>query len=786
MSAGRAPWRRSFGVVVRGGGPARRGEIGPLACTRRTRTAIGAAVAGALLVGCGAAPTPTPPAAAAARHLVLVTIDTLRADRLGAYGSSVPTPNFDRLAREGVRALDASTHVPITRPAHTSLLTGLYPAEHGIRDNISLPLATTVPTLAEVLAARGFSTAAFVSSFVLAKQSGLDRGFQHYDDTFDSAGDGDAAMFLNTVQRRGDATLAHVEGWLDARSPDAKNARLALWVHLYDPHDPYEPPEPYASRFADRPYDGEVAWTDELLGRLRAILEARGLWSNAVVVVMADHGEALGEHGETGHGFFAYETTLKIPFVIRAPGLPAGATVSGIVRTIDVMPTVLDLLGFGTAGNGPPGAPASSTQASGPPASGTPASGAAASGAAAEGAPAPLPHTTGESLVANLKAGGPPIAHTTYAESLTPLVHYQWSDLRVLRQGSWKYILAPRPELYDLAGDPGETRDLSTVQPAKARALRAALEAALRDERAHAVDVGAAGSAAAALSAEALQKLGALGYVSPGAAAGTTAQGADPKDKIAEFSTLNALMRDGLTLLRARQFAASAAKLTELRKAGAGSFQVHFYLGRALAGLGRGREAEVSLTRAIELMPSFGQAHQALADARIARKDLRGALDALQQGIAALPRDAALVDRAGQVWQQLGDRTQALASYRRVMELAPRDALVRWRAGGVLLDQGRPAEALALYREATTLDPSVGDYWNSLGMVLGGNGQHEDAARAFRQAAAREPKNARYAYNLGLVLQRAGNPDAREWFTRTLALDPGFGAARQRLSELPR
>ncbi|MEP7116717.1 MAG: sulfatase-like hydrolase/transferase [Acidobacteriota bacterium] len=716
----------------------------------RGRTQGAIAVAVALLAGCGARPAPAPTSVVTARHLVLVTIDTLRADRLGAYGASLPTPNFDRLAREGVRALDASTHVPITRPAHTSLLTGLYPAEHGIRDNISLPLAANVPTLAEVLAARGFTTAAFVSSFVLGKQSGLDRGFSYYDDAFDAGGDPDATLFVNSVQRRGDATLARLEAWLDGRSAEATEARTALWVHLYDPHDPYEPPEPYATTYADRPYDGEVAWTDSLLGRLRGLLEARHLWNDAVVVVMADHGEALGEHGETGHGFFAYETTLKIPFVIRAPGLPAGTTVAGTVRTIDVMPTVLELLGVSGGGSG-----------------------------------SALPHMTGTSLVANLAAGGPAIAHATYAESLTPLVHYQWSDLRVRREGSWKYILAPRPELYDLATDPGEARDLSATQPARARALRAALETTLREERDRAVAAGGP-SPAAALSADTLQKLGALGYVSPGAVAGSTAQGADPKDKIGEFTTLNALMRDGLTLLHDRDYAASATKLTALRDAGAGSFQVHFYLGRALAELGRGREAEASFERAIALMPSFGQAHLALADVRLARKDPRGALAAVQAGSAVLPRDAALVDRAGQIWQQLGDRAQALAAYRQVMTLAPGDALVRWRAGGLLLEQGQADEALRLYREATVLDPTVGDYWNSIGMVLGGSGQHGAAASAFREAATRDPKNARFAYNLGLVLQRAGSAEAREWFTRTLALDPGFRPARQRLAELPR
>jgi choline-sulfatase len=699
------------------------------------------AVLVAFVAGCGSPPA-APPAAAVPRHLIIVTIDTLRADRLGAYGSTtVPTPHFDRLAREGVRALDATAHVPITRPSHASLFTARYPAEHGVRDNISLPLDASVPTLAETLKAQGFSTAAFVSTFVLSSPSGLDRGFDHYDDRFETPG-GDETLMISTVQRRGDETLTRMEQWLDARPPDARAKRTALWVHLYDPHDPYEPPEPFATRFADRLYDGEVAWTDTLLGRLRASLEARQLWDDALVVVTADHGEALGEHDETGHGFFAYETTLKVPLVMRGPGVPANRTIDGTLRLVDVAPTVLDLMKLPV-----------------------------------------LTGVTGASIVPALADGAAPVAHITYAESLTPLVHYQWSDLRVLRDGQWKYILAPRPELYDLAADPGETRDLASSNTATARRLRAGLETLLRAERDRALSPD---TAAPALSAETLQKLGALGYVSPGAAKGSVAQGADPKDKIAEFRTLSTLMREGLELLNRQQFAQSAARFAALRKAGADSFQLHFYNARALVGLGRLRDAEQSFERTIAIMPSFSQAHLGLADVRVALRNPRGAIDALQRGQRDAPNDPQLFDREGQLWQQSGDLERAATAYQKVAALAPKDALVRWRMGEILISQQQPERALALFREATTLDPDVADYWNSLGMVLGGGGQHDEAARAFTEATTRAPKNARYAYNLGLVLMRAGRPEAAEWFRRTISLDPSFVPARQRLAELSR
>ena len=711
--------------------------------TPRSTLAGAIAALAILMAGCGTSNAPAPAAARpTARHLVVVTIDTLRADRLGAYGSAtVPTPNLDRLAREGARALDASTHVPITRPSHTSLFTARYPSDHGVRDNIARPLAAEVPTLAELLHGQGFATAAFVSSVVLAKQSGLNRGFDTYDDRFDT--DTRDVTFLDAVQRRGDATIGAVERWLDGRSPEAQAKRTALWVHLYDPHDPYEPPEPFATQFRGREYDGEVAWTDALIGRLRATLEAHHLWDDAVVVVAADHGEALGEHGETGHGFFVYETTIKVPLVLRGPGVTPGTTIGGPFRLIDVAPTALTLLGL----------PAF---------------------------PAPV---TGRDLTSSLGGAAAPIAGTTYAESLTPLLHYQWSDLRAWRDGSMKYILAPRPELYDLAADPGETKDLSASQPAVARKLRAALEAVLRAERDKAT---APGDATAEIPAEMLQKLGALGYVSPGAAKDTVAQGADPKDKIAEFQTLNGLMRDGLAALEAKRFAESAATFARLRKAGADSFQVHFYEGRALAGLGRARDAEARFARTLELMPTYGEAYLELANTWVARKDLAQALAVLTRGQAAVPKEPSLVEREGQILQARGDLPGALAAYARAATLAPTDALLRWRQGEVLLAMRRPAEALTQYREATTLDPSVADFWNTLGMVEGGAGRHDQAAEAFRQAATREPRNAQYAYNLGLVLMRAGRAEARQWFEQALVRDPAFRPARERLAELSR
>jgi choline-sulfatase len=696
----------------------------------RVRVCVVASLSAA--AACTAKTTPAP---RAARNLVLVTIDTLRADRLGAYGSTtVATPNLDRLAREGAVALHASAQVPLTRPSHVSLLTGLYPAEHGIRDNVSPPLRAGVPLLAEILQHRGFRTGAFVSSIVLSKQSGLARGFDTYSDRFD-IGDDDA-RFLNTIQKRGDTTMAEAAAWL--RQPGSQ-PRFA-WVHLYDPHDPYEPPEPYATRYAGRLYDGEVAWSDELIGRLDAVLAETGLRNDTLLVVTADHGEGLDEHGEAVHGFFVYETTLHVPLIVRGPRVRPGTRIEGVTRSIDVMPTVLDLLGLASA----------------------------------------TPTVSGRSLAPAL-TGKALTDEPTFAESLTPLIHYGWSDLRALRDGKWKYILAPRPELYDLDRDPGELKNLADEDPKRARAYRSGIEQQLRLERAARPGPE---SATAAVPPDMLEKLGALGYVS-GSASTERASGADPKDKIEEYKTLNTLMREGLVGLRERRYADSLARFQSLFGHGVDSFESHYYAARALTGLERWPEAAIHYEAAITKLPSYTAAYLGLADARLAEGQVDQALDAVRRGEKAAPDDPRLIEREGDIERRRGGRDLAARAYERVARMAPRDALARIKLGEVYRDLGRPADAARVMREAIQLDPATASYWNALGMVLGGAADFPGAEQAFREAATRDARNAQYAYNLGLALERESNRAAAiVQFRRALELDPQFVPARQRLAEL--
>lgn len=690
------------------------------------KASIAAASAAVLLSACGPGRPPR------AEHVVVVTLDTLRADRLGCYGArGVSTPRLDRIAAEGALAEEASAHVPLTRPSHVSLFTGLLPSEHGIRDNVSPAVVPEVPLLAEVFRKNGFATAAFVSSVVLSAQSGLDRGFDVYSGDFEGAS-GDA-QFLNTVQKKGADTIAEAVKWLEAR----RGERFFLWVHLYEPHDPYEPPEPYATRYAGRLYDGEVAWTDELVGRLEDRLAGLGLEDKAALIVTSDHGEGLGEHGESLHGFFAYQTTLRVPLLVRAPGVRAGTRVKSTVRLVDIAPTALELAGI------------------------------------------PAPPASGRSVAAALRGSGQVPEPITYAETLVPLLHFGWSDLRVVREGRWKYIQAPRPELYDLETDPEERHDLAASQPSRAAAMRGALGSILDKER----KGGAA--TAAAVSTDLIEKLGALGYVGGGGAAETATPGADPKDKIEEFRVVNSLIREALLDFHARDHAASAEKLRRVLARGVRSFEVHYYLARALFALARYRDAGPHFEEAARRSPAHAAAWEGAAECRFRTGDLDGALARLREGHAAAPSDAALYVREGQILRERGRLREARRAFETALPLAPRQARLRVQLGELLRDMGEAEGSIRRLREAVELEPTVASWWNTLGMTLGGNGRLADAEAAFREAWRLDDRNHRHAYNLGLALVRLGRPrEARPFFEKALALQPKFQPARARLQEL--
>ena len=414
---------------------------------------------------------------AAGGPIVLISIDTLRADRLPVYGyGKIRTPHIDRFAADGILFENAYSHSPQTLPAHTSIFTGRLPFEHGVRDNIGFTVKTGERLLSHALGERGFATAGFVSAYVLRKQTGINQGFDVWDDELPAAS---PDRPLGQVQRGGEETLAAAMRWID-RQP---SPRFFLFVHIYEPHRPYLPPPRFA---AAGPYDGEVEHSDEIVGRLFDHLRAKDLYERATIVLLSDHGEGLGDHGEDEHGIFLYRETIRVPLMIKLPGLPArGRRVASPVQHIDLMPTLLDIAGI------------------------------------------PIPSgARGRSVRPALEDTGPLPETSIYSESLSPRYHFGWSELYALTDGRYRLIRAPRDELYDLSSDPGELTSISDERPQVRTAMRRALEDVIADAQ---VD------APVAVSNEDRQKLAALGYV--GTQTGATLQLPgdrlpNPRDKV--------------------------------------------------------------------------------------------------------------------------------------------------------------------------------------------------------------------------------------------------------------
>jgi arylsulfatase A-like enzyme/Flp pilus assembly protein TadD len=671
-------------------------------------------------VACGENPGPRPELPTS---LLLVTLDTLRADRVGAYGATdVQTPNLDRLAREGVRFAHAVSPAPLTLPAHASLLTGLLPDRHGLRNNGAGRLAQDIPTLAGRLTAAGYRSGAFTGAFVLDRRFGLDRGFDHYDDEVPRSPGGIAAL---EAERPGREVTNRALAWLR----EAPEQPFFAWVHLYDAHAPYEPPEPFRSAFPGRPYDGEVAAVDAEVGRLIAELTRLGLDRRTLVAVVGDHGEALGEHGELTHGLLLYEGSLSVPCLLRAPGLlAAGQVVRTPVGIVDLGPTLAGLVGE-------------------PLESG------------------PQPTLDGRNLSRVLRSGGEPPPSDVHSESLYPAV-MGWSPIASLRRGDLKYIASPEAELFDLARDPGETANLVGQRPDAARDMAAAIAARCRtDEPAEST---------ATVDAETRAMLAQLGYVTSSEPPTPAGPAADPKRMVGLFSRFEeahwALLDGRLDAARpaleelVRADPANPvfrAQLAEVfRRSGELDRAVDTYreavaaapedpealynLGVTLQEAGRASEAVVALRHSLELGPDRSEAHNALGVALSLTGDLAAAAEQFRQAAAADPRDASAFNNLGNVCRDLGRGDQAESAYRRAIELDPSYA-DPWNGLGALeVSRHNPGAAIPHFDRALELAPDRLEVELNLGIALEESGDRAGAAAAYRDFLARSQDDPRY------------------------------------------
>jgi choline-sulfatase len=688
-------------------------------------------------------------------NVVLVTLDTTRADHLGCYGAhGVSTPNLDALARAGVRFETAITPVPITLPSHATILTGLSPAEHGVHDNVIQELPDTIPTLATILKERGYDTAAFIGAAVLDARYGLARGFDHYDD--DLLASMKERSALSFVERRAEEVTAPTLAWLRAHS---KERPVFLWVHYFDAHQEYAAPPPFGERFAEHPYDGEIAYVDHWVGELMAAVAKHGGDRPALTIVVGDHGEGLGEHGEQTHGLFLYDATLRVPLLMSWPGrIPAGASVPQMVSTEEILPTILDLLGV----------------------------------------PAPR-DVKAKSLVPLLHGGGAE-AGLIFLETMLPKNLFGWTPIEGVRQTGVKYVESPNPELYDLERDPGETRNLAERRAEEAQGLAARLAA----HRAEGTAVAKAGEVGQ-LDETTRQRLAALGYaVTP--ERGGMVESTDPKDLVALFDSLYG----AVGLIGERRWEEAIAMLESVlrlhpRHVGAMVNLGEIYWTRALEGatvvggaptqstvggdsllpiaLGENaaqdfEKSEEWYERALAADPSSSQANFGLGRVYANRGDLDGALDRYRRALDISPNAPDVQNEMAVILIRQGHLGQALAELERVVEAYPAYAPAHRNLGALYRARGDRARALEEYQLAVRLAPADGGARFLLGKLLADMGRLDDALESYRAAVAINEEDVNARIGLGDVYFRKGDRSAaRSQFQTALRIKPEFADA---------
>lgn len=662
-------------------------------------------------------------------HILLITVDTLRADALGAYGHrDAATPRLDRLASAGVRFDRAHAHNVVTLPSHANILSGRYPIDHGVRDNAGFRFPASMETAATILKARGYHTGAFVSAFPLDSRFGLARGFDEYDDRFVDATPRPA--FLEQ-ERKGTETVARALKWRQAQGSEP----TFCWVHVYEPHFPYRAPEPFASQFRNDPYQGEVAAVDaELAPLLDPILDG-GADARTLVIVTADHGESLGEHGEATHGVFAYESTLRVPLIVYAPQLFGPRVVSSPARHVDILPTILDAVGMAI--------------------------------------PKDL---RGRSLLPAALGKADGRQEDSYFEALSGSLNRGWAPLTGVIRRTMKYIDLPIPELYDESSDPGDAHNVIEARPEQREALRAALVGFQRSEPSTSIEE----------SPDTRDRLRSLGYVSGGGKVKTSFTAADdPKNLIALDTALQEILGKYMNgdlqgaLAGARDFARAHPQMP----------LAFLELGHLERESGHLEPAIGAMRTALKLRPESAET-AAILGAYLTQANRS------QEAVAVLQPFAARNEPALEVLVTLaiaqarsGLPDQALATLERARRQAPNHAMLLVDVGTVNMMAGRSDDARRAFEEAIAQQPGTARAHSSLAALDAEGGRSDAALSEWRKAIAIDPAEYGPLFATGVSLARAGRTaDARahlDLFTSSAPADrygPQIAQARAWLS----
>jgi arylsulfatase A-like enzyme/Flp pilus assembly protein TadD len=623
-----------------------------------------------------------------APNVVVITIDTLRADHLGCYGDQqIRTPNIDALAAEGARFERAYTPVPVTLPAHTVIFTGTYPLLSGMHDFSGNKLNPEQPTLASVLKQHGYVTGAVVGSAVLDSRFGLNQGFDFYYDHFDFNRLQESN--LEEMERPGNLVADEALKWL---GENRKN-KFFLWMHLYDPHYPYRPPAPFREQYKDRPYDGEIAFADAQVGRLIAYLKANGLYQNTLIVLAGDHGEGLGEHGEKNHGFFIYNATLHVPMIVRLPGAAKPRVVAELASLADLMPTVLNVLRLEV--------------------------------------PAQV---QGVNLLPLMSAKSSEEARSLYAETFLPRLHFNWSELRAVETEKYHFIDAPKPELYDLSKDPGETQNLFAEKKAVGEEMRARLTSVIA-KYSNGTELAQKTGLDPALM-ERLKSLGYAGFSGGGNPTSTDHTLADPKDRIQIYE----LISEAIAESQHGEYQGSAEKLSAALKTEPDSVPVHYLLGLDYYRMRQFPRAVAELKRVLELSPDYALAIFNLGLAYARSGDFDAAIAELKHALELDGTNFSAAYNLGAAYGQKQMVPEAVAAFRQTVAIAPEYPAGHRALGEMLLYQGQIDEALGELKRAVELDPRDAGIHLALAKALAAKGLNAEADEEKSKAQQGRPQ----------------------------------------------
>ncbi len=655
-------------------------------------------------------------------NIILISVDTLRADRLRCYGfNMIETPNIDRLAEEGIYFENCYSSTPLTLPSHCSILTGTSPLYHRIRDNGGFVLDEKQIVVSEILKKKGFKTSAFVSAYVLDSKWGLSQGFDYYFDRFDLSKY--KTIGLGDVQRRADETIDEVIKWIEANGDE----KFFAFVHLYDPHSPYEPPPPYDKIYQGRPYLGEIAFTDFQIGRFLKFLEEKGLLEKSIIIFLSDHGESLGEHGEGTHGFFVYESVIHVPLIVRTPFQNLrGIRVKSNVQLVDITPTILNLASISDYG-----------------------------------------FAQGNSLVDYFFSPFKENLEKIYFETFYPRYHFGWSELKGIKWGKWKYISAPKPELYDISSDPREVHNLYNDRKDIAKKLEDFLSEiiekySLKEEIKY-----------QNLDQETMEKLAALGYIGSFVEEKGTEirELADPKDKIELFNLLVSCKEDTLS----GNYKTAIEKIEKIIKEDPNIPDAHFSLGNVYWKMGDYEKAISAFKKALEINPKFDFAMINLANIYRILKRFDDALEMIEEFLSLNPKDAQGYFIRGDIYLEKKEFDKALDDFKKSLSFSTKIADAYNGIGVIHYVRDELDEAEENIKKAIELNPKVRNAHFNLAQVYEKRGDIDSAIKEYEIETENYPLNFKAHFNLGKLYTAKGVlGKGIERFRKTVEIVPDF------------